>query len=91
MMTEKCYDEECCRGCGRCMPCPAGIKISECARMNLFLRSDQRSIYITNEWKEKMKRIENCLHCNLCKSRCPYRLDTPNLLKQNYEEFKTFI
>ena len=90
-MTEKCYDEEYCRGCGRCMPCPAGIKISERARMNLFLRSDQRSIYITNEWKEKMKRIENCLHCNLCKSRCPYRLDTPNLLKQNYEEFKTFI
>ena len=90
-MTEKCYDEEYCRGCGRCMPCPAGIKISECARMNLFLRSDQRSIYLTNEWIEKMKRIENCLHCNLCKSRCPYRLDTPNLLKQNYEEFKTFI
>ena len=42
------------------------------------------------EWNEKMKRIDNCLHCNLCKSRCPYGLDTPNLLKRNYEDFKTF-
>ncbi|MBQ8760545.1 MAG: 4Fe-4S dicluster domain-containing protein, partial [Bacteroidales bacterium] len=41
--------------------------------------------------QEKMKRIENCLHCNLCKSRCPYGLDTPNLLKRNYEDFTTCI
>ncbi|MBR5780504.1 MAG: 4Fe-4S dicluster domain-containing protein [Bacteroidales bacterium] len=84
-------DDEFCRGCGRCMPCPAGIKISDCARMNLFLRSDSRNEYLSDEWKAKMKRIEFCLHCNLCKSRCPYELDTPNLLKRNYEEFKTFI
>ena len=27
-----------CRGCGYCMPCPAGIKINNCARMSLLLR-----------------------------------------------------
>jgi predicted aldo/keto reductase-like oxidoreductase len=82
---------EFCRGCGYCMPCPAGIQINDCARMSLFLRRAPHSVYLSDEWKIKMKMIENCLHCNLCKSRCPYGLDTPNLLKRNYEDFKTFI
>ena len=59
--------------------------------MSLFLRRAPHSVYLADEWKEKMKRIENCLHCNLCKSRCPYGLDTPTLLQKNYEDFKTFI
>ena len=24
-----------------------------------------------------MKKIEGCLHCNRCKAKCPYGLDTP--------------
>ena len=40
---------------------------------------------------EMMKKIENCINCGACKSRCPYGLDTPNLLKRNYEDYKTFL
>lgn len=82
---------EFCRGCGYCMPCPVGIQINDCARMSLFLRRAPHSVYLADEWKEKMKRIDNCIHCNQCKSKCPYGLDTPNLLRKNYEDFKTFI
>ena len=83
--------EDLCRGCGRCMPCPAGIQISDCARINQFLRSESRDEYLTDKWKEKMKRIENCLRCNLCKARCPHGLDTPELLRRNYEEYKALM
>ncbi|MBO5166063.1 MAG: aldo/keto reductase [Lachnospiraceae bacterium] len=82
---------EFCRGCGYCMPCPAGIEINNCARMSLLLRRAPQATYLTDEWKEKMKKIENCLHCNKCMAKCPYGLNTPQLLEKNYEDFKTFI
>ena len=79
-----------CRGCGYCMPCPAGIEINNSARMNMLLRRAPYRPYLTDEWYEKMHRIENCIHCDSCKSRCPYGLDTPALLQymlKDYDEF----
>lgn len=80
-----------CRGCGYCMPCPAGIEINNCARMSLLLRRSPKEGYLKEEWQEKMKKIEDCLHCGKCKSKCPYGLDTPALLAKNYEDYKTFL
>ncbi len=80
-----------CRGCGYCMPCPVGIEINNCARMSLLLRRAPKEGYLREEWKRKMKKIESCLLCGQCKSRCPYGLDTPELLKKNYEDYKTFL
>lgn len=80
-----------CRGCGYCMPCPAGIEINNCARMSLLLRRAPKEGYLSEEWQEKMKKIENCLHCGKCKNRCPYSLDTPALLAKNYEDYKNFL
>jgi len=82
---------EFCRGCGYCMPCPVGIEINNCARMILMLRRAPLSVYLTEEFQEKMKLIEKCLDCGKCKSKCPYGLDTPTLLKKNYEDYKTFL
>ncbi|MBQ8852307.1 MAG: 4Fe-4S dicluster domain-containing protein, partial [Oscillibacter sp.] len=79
-----------CRGCGYCMPCPAGIEINNSARMNMLLRRAPYKPYLSDEWREKMHRIENCIHCDSCKSRCPYGLDTPALLQymlKDYDEF----
>lgn len=82
---------EFCRGCGYCMPCPAGIEINNCARMSLLLRRSPSELQLTPEVQEKMKKIENCLHCNKCKSKCPYGLDTPSLLAKNYEDYKRVL
>ena len=80
-----------CRGCGYCMPCPAGIEINNCARMSLLLRRSPTANQLTPETQAKMKKIEDCLNCGKCKSKCPYGLDTPTLLKKNYEDYKTFL
>ena len=80
-----------CRGCGYCLPCPAGIEIPNAARMYLMVRRAPVEAYTTPEWKEKMKKIENCIGCNHCKNHCPYGLDTPNLLKENFEDYKRFL
>lgn len=76
-----------CRGCGYCMPCPAGIQINNCARMSLMLRRAPSENWLSETWQNNMKQIENCLNCGKCREKCPYELDTPALLKANYEDY----
>lgn len=80
-----------CRGCGYCMPCPVGIEINNCARMSLLLRRSPVKSNLSKEGQEKMMKIENCIHCNQCKSKCPYGLDTPALLAKNLEDYKNVL
>ena len=82
---------EFCRGCGYCMPCPAGIEINDCARMSLLLRRSPSAEHLSPAGQAKMKKIEGCLHCNQCKAKCPYGLDTPALLARNYEDYKRVL
>ena len=80
-----------CRGCGYCMPCPVGIEINNCARMSLMIRRSPSEAQLTQEVQEKMKQIENCLHCGRCSSKCPYNLDTPKLLEENYKDYMEIL
>ncbi len=80
-----------CRGCGYCMPCPAGIEINTCARMSLMIRRSPTAALLNEKSQAMMKKIEGCLHCGRCKTKCPYGLDTPTLLERNYEDYKTFL
>ena len=79
-----------CRSCGYCLPCTVDIEIPQAARMAFLLRRSPYKPYMSDEWRAKMDKIDNCIHCNACKSRCPYGLDTPSLLqkmKADYDEF----
>ena len=82
---------EFCRGCGYCMPCPEGISINMCARMSLLLRRAPQESYLSEKWRMEMKKIEDCRNCNACVSQCPYGLNPPELLKRNYEDYRTFL
>ncbi|MCI8376816.1 MAG: aldo/keto reductase [Lachnospiraceae bacterium] len=80
-----------CRACGYCMPCPAGIEINTCARMSQLIRRSPSELQLTPEVQAKMKKIEDCKHCNACKKKCPFGLDTPALLEKNYADYKEIL
>ena len=82
---------EFCRGCGYCMPCPAGIEINTCARMSLLLRRSPSAGHLNEKSQAMMKKIEDCLHCGQCKIKCPFELDTPALLEKNYKDYKEVL
>ncbi|QNL44818.1 aldo/keto reductase [Oscillibacter hominis] len=79
-----------CRSCGYCQPCTVGIDIPQAARMAMLLRRAVYQNYITDEWYAKMHKIEECVHCDVCKSRCPYELDIPNLLQEMLKDYDAF-
>ncbi len=79
-----------CRGCGYCMPCPAGIEIPIQARISLLLRRAPYQQFLAEGFKEKMELINKCAGCGNCKEHCPYKIDTPNLLKRQLENYTEF-
>lgn len=80
-----------CRGCGYCMPCPVGIAINDCARMSLMIRRAPQAAQLTEEMQAKMAKINDCLHCGQCSAKCPYGLDTPRLLEENYRDYQEIL
>lgn len=81
---------EFCRGCGYCLPCPAGIDIPTAARMSLLLHRSPYRRLIQDDFAPKMERITRCIGCNHCRNHCPYGLDTPGLLKRMLADYRQF-
>ena len=81
---------EFCRSCGYCMPCPAGIEIPTAARISLLLERSPYQRFLEDDFKEKMELINNCIACGNCIKHCPYKLDTPNLLKRELKRYEEF-
>lgn len=80
-----------CRGCGYCMPCPMGIMINQCARISLMVRRAPSANWLSDNMQAEMNKIESCIDCRQCVSKCPYSLDTPNLLRKNLEDYKKIV
>ena len=80
-----------CRSCGYCLPCPVGIDIPQAARMSLLLGRAPWEPFTSQEWRDKMEKVDDCIHCKQCSSRCPYGLDTPELLRKNLSFYRNFL
>lgn len=82
---------EFCRGCGYCMPCPMGIDIPTCARASLLMRREPAEIILSEEGLEKMRQAEKCVRCGQCMKKCPYQLNTPELIRRCVEDVKEVL
>ena len=76
-----------CRGCGYCMPCPSGIEINTFARISLLLKRSPTERWFSKENQARVRRVEDCIHCGQCESRCPYGLPVQQLLQENYKDY----
>ncbi len=82
---------EFCRGCGYCMPCTVGIQINQCNRMTLMLRRAPSKDWLSEHWQTEMSKINDCINCGACISKCPYELQIPDLLKKNLEDYQEVL
>ena len=80
-----------CRGCGYCMPCTVGITINQCARMSQMVRRAPSELWLGEHWQAEMAKIDDCIECGLCMSRCPYGLEIPALLRKNLEDYRGIL
>ena len=80
-----------CRSCGYCMPCTMGIMIRQCARMIQMIRRSPSAKFLTPEWQAEMEKIDSCIECGVCMTRCPYELNIPELLRKNLEDYRRIL
>ena len=59
--------------------------------MSLMVRRAPSAAWLSDEWQQAMADIEKCTGCGACISKCPYELNTPELLKKNLEDYKKIL
>ena len=80
-----------CRGCGYCMPCPAGIPINNANRMKQLLERSPWAGYLSEKWQADMAKIEDCIHCGKCAAHCPYGLKPYETLPAHLAFYRAFV
>ncbi|MGI6664288.1 MAG: aldo/keto reductase [Christensenellaceae bacterium] len=81
---------EFCRACGYCMPCPVGIEIPTVARLHLLVTRSPYQRFISDEYYDGLKVVDDCIHCGQCSSRCPYQMDVPSVVRKQYDKYLQF-
>lgn len=80
-----------CRGCGYCMPCTVGITINQCARISQMVRRAPSADWLNDYWQAEMEKIDQCVECGICMTRCPYELNIPELLRKNLVDYREIL
>ena len=80
-------DENFCRQCGYCLPCPQGVPIISMNLMEAWVKqlSPEALAGVHSGGVEKAR---ECVECRECVEKCPYDLPIPELLKDGIELFE---
>ena len=66
-----------CRGCGYCMPCPAGVNIPRNFRIWNTYHMYQNYNTVRWNWEQEIpdsEKAKNCIKCGKCEQACPQKL-----------------
>ena len=79
-----------CTACKYCSPCPAGVNIPR----NLALHNQVKGglplfhAKLVYDAMSEDERASNCVHCGVCKKKCPQQINIPQLMAEIAKEFK---
>jgi len=77
-------NEPSCTACGYCQPCPQGITIGYALSFyNLYKYmnlKDAKVKFNNTQWNAEL-RLDKCVECGLCETRCPNKLSVMNIIK----------
>ena len=74
-----------CRGCDYCQPCPQEIPISNILRVESFVKRLKGTDKLKELVKGSKEKVDSCIKCGECESRCPYHLPIREMFPEKIE------
>ena len=56
-------------------------------RIEFFVKRNRPEIYLGEEYREMVDRVDECVKCGRCKAHCPYHLDIPARIVDQKEAY----
>ncbi|WP_371805564.1 aldo/keto reductase [Candidatus Lokiarchaeum ossiferum] len=86
-LVKKDLGKKFCQWCGYCMPsCPQDIYIPGVINLKVSYNLWPQGDFVAN-YQEEVNKAKKCIECRICESKCPYSLETVNLLKKGIDFF----
>jgi predicted aldo/keto reductase-like oxidoreductase len=79
-------EENFCRRCEYCMPCPEGLPISFLHVLRAYYFRYNLQDWAMGRINSLAKSYKDCIECYECVKKCPYDLDMPKIFKETWKE-----
>lgn len=84
-------EENFCRRCEYCMPCPEGLPIAFLHILRAYYFRYNLQDWAVERVNNLPKSYKDCIACGECTKKCPYELDTPKIFKETWTAMQEWM